>query len=366
MTEGLGEQTTRTVRLSGRIASRTDPNRELRAKVLSLLFADGWNVYNSNGDQRITLGNVQLKIVECDAFVFMPGAALEDFFKAISILVGYQTLDPFLKHKPALLLNPDGSWDGLFELLDDMQRLGTVHQPYRQYLLQADDPEDLIYRLRVSTVEGVPRVERARIAPEGSTPTTRVLGDGDRGRPRVCVFCSAFIEDASYLIDGYHLGKRIAEANWGCVSGAGTTGAMGSVVRGSVEAGGWTAGSNVPHIIELEGLPEGLIEFWPRPDIYTRMEVMIAESDAFVIFPGGAGTIQEVLALLLFKEVDDPVVRGKPIVLFNRLNPDGKTRFWDRLLRLLGLLSNLDSLLIVDDLEDIVPSLRPLIERGMY
>ena len=67
----------------------------------------------------------------------------------------------------------------------------------------------------------------------------------------VCVFCSASIEDPAYLADGYEFGRHLARSGLGCVSGAGNSGIMGAVVRGSVDAGGWTGGSNIPHIIEL-------------------------------------------------------------------------------------------------------------------
>jgi predicted Rossmann-fold nucleotide-binding protein len=110
---------------------------------------------------------------------------------------------------------------------------------------------------------------------------------------------------------------------------------MGAVVKGSVEAGGWTGGSNVPHIIELEGLPDGLSSFWLKPDIYTRMEVMIQRSEAFVVFPGGAGTVQELLALMIFKLQQNPLMVGKPVVIFNRPDTQGHG-FWDPLIQLLG------------------------------
>ena len=92
------------VRLSGTVEGPTDPNREIRARMLYRLYAGGWDIYNSNGDQRITLSNIEKKIVESDAFVFMPGATLEDLFKAVSIFVGYQTLDPNLQGKAAVIL----------------------------------------------------------------------------------------------------------------------------------------------------------------------------------------------------------------------------------------------------------------------
>ena len=176
----------------------------------------------------------------------------------------------------------------------------------------------------------------------------------------VCVFCSATLEDPGYIADGEELGRILARNKFGCVSGAGKSGIMGAVVRGSVEAGGWTAGSNVPHIIKLEGLPAGLSRFWLRPDIYTRMEVMIENSDAFVIFPGGAGTVQELLALLIFLEQGDDLMKGKPVIIFNRLDEEGRG-FWDPLITLLGNYCQADEFRIAQS----IPEIQRLIEEAM-
>jgi len=105
------------IRLSGTVLGPNDPSRASRARLLYLLFAGGWDIYNSNGDQRITLSNIEKKIVESDAFVFTPGATLEDMFKAISIFVGFQTLDRNLAGKPTIILNEDSSWDPFFAVL---------------------------------------------------------------------------------------------------------------------------------------------------------------------------------------------------------------------------------------------------------
>ena len=183
----------------------------------------------------------------------------------------------------------------------------------------------------------------------------------ETNRGNVCVFCSASIKDESYIEDGYRLGQALAANHYGCVSGAGTTGVMGSVVRGSVDAGGWTGGSNVPHIIEIEGLPKGLSSFWLRPDIYTRMEVMIQRSEAFVIFPGGAGTVQEMLALLIFKQTGSDFMQGKPVIIFNRKDSRTGVRFWDNLIALLQPWCDEDLFHVVNELEEIIPAVDRLI-----
>ena len=346
------------VRLAGTVRGEKDPNREVRARLLYSLFSKGWDIYNSNGDQRISLSNIERKIIESDAFVFTPGATLEDLFKAVSVFVGYQTLDVNLSGKPTVLLNSDGSWNQLFALLSHLNGLGTVRQNHKDYLLLAESPEEVLELLEASRREGIPSVRREKIGTNTVDSFETPLPANHEGS--VCVFCSASIEDPAYLSDGYEFGKQLAENRLGCVSGAGSSGIMGEVVRGSVDAGGWTGGSNVPHIIELEGLPVGLSSFWLKPDIYTRMEIMIQHSDAFVIFPGGSGTVQEMLALMIFKHQGHPSMVNKPVIIFNREDSQGRP-FWAPLIKMLGSWCYDGEFIVVDELEKLIPTVRKLI-----
>ena len=348
------------VRLSGQVEGPADPSREERARLLYMLFAGGWDIENANGDQRITLGNVQDTIRESDAFVFTEGSTLQELFKATSVFVGYQTLDAELTNKPTVILNGDESWNTLFHLFEHLQELGTIKQDYRDFIVPVRSAENVVLRLNEASQRGTPDAGR-HLAHEGGDPSKAKSHDTplpDDHVANVCVFCSASIEDASYLEDGYKLGKWLAEHRLGCVSGAGKTGVMGEVVRGAVDAGGWTGGSNVPHIIELEGLPKGLSSFWLRPDIYTRMEVMIENSEAFVAYPGGAGTVQEVLALLLLKHAGDPLMKDKPVVIFNREDERTGKRFWAPFIEMLGKTSCSDCYEVVDEMSDIIPAIK--------
>jgi uncharacterized protein (TIGR00730 family) len=350
------EKNMATLRLSGTVLGPDDPNRASRARLLYLLFAAGWDIYNANGDQRITLTNIEKKIIESDAFVFTPGATLEDMFKAISIFVGFQTLDGNLAGKPTIILNEDRSWNPLFAVLSHLRKMGTVLQNHADFLLTVDSPEAVLDALERVKRQGIPDAGRHPIAESAATILDAPVPDDYIGN--ACVFCSASLEDPRYLADGEALGRILAENRIGCVSGAGRSGIMGAVVKGSVNAGGWTGGSNVPHIIQLEGLPDGLSSLWLRPDIYTRMQVMIENSDAFIIFPGGAGTVQELLALMIFKHQKNPLMEGKPVVIFNREHAPG-LRFWDPLIELLGSMARPGDFVVADALEDLLPAITP-------
>lgn len=349
------------VRLAGTVRGERDPNREIRARLLYSLFSRGWDIYNSNGDQRISLSNIEKKIIESDAFVFTPGATLEDLFKAVSIFVGYQTLDRHLRSKPTVLLNSDRSWDGLFSLLSHLTVLGTVKQRHQDFLLPVETPDEVLATLESVRGRGMPDAGRGK---SGASPVESFETPLPSGHvANVCVFCSASIEDPAYLADGYEFGRRLARNGLGCVSGAGNSGIMGEVVRGSVEAGGWTGGSNVPHIIELEGLPDGLSSFWLKPDIYTRMEIMVERSDAFVIFPGGSGTVQEMLALMIFKHQRNPVAMDKPVVVYNRRDSNGNC-FWTPLVKLLETWCYDGEFTVVEEFDHLIPTVERLLESS--
>jgi len=345
------------VRFSGTILGPDDPNRVLRAQMFQLLYVAGWDVYNANGDQRITLGNVESKIIESDAFVFTPVATLEDMFKAVSVFVGYQTMDANLTGKPTAILNSDGTWNRLFAVLQWLHEMGTISQKYEEFLVSVESPDALPGELAKLRAQGTPDAGRERHhqlagVAEFDTPAPADL------LANVCVFCSATLDYPAYLADGEAFGAELANHGYGCVSGAGKTGIMGAVVRGNARVGGWSGGSNVPHIIELEGIPEGLSSFWLRPDIYTRMEVMIENSDAFVIFPGGAGTLQEFLALMIFKHHAHELMHNKPVVIYNRLDEATGARFWEPLIEHFNGLCGGCDFTVANTLGEVLPLVR--------
>ena len=203
------------VLLSGRVAGENDPSRESRAQLLYLLFSSGWDISNSNGDQQVTLGNIQDQIIESDAFVFTQGATLEELFKAVSVFVGYQTLDEKLKNKGTVVLNGDHSWDSFFQVLDHLNSLGTIKQEFRDYIIEVSEPEEVIDALNNVSDNGLPesihdeyRDNVDDIYSYEGPPVKGQIGN-------ICVFCSARIRDEDYLQDGYSLGKKMVEQGYG-------------------------------------------------------------------------------------------------------------------------------------------------------
>lgn len=342
------------VRLSGRVFGKDDPKRKERAELIYRLYSSGWDIYNGNGDQTIHLENIQKKIIESDAFVFTQNPDLEDYFNLTSLFVGLQTFDGDLKDKPTVIVNSDKSWDDFIGLINHLHKLGTVKEQIDQYLHIVSSNEEMGKILDDKLAKLDPSHNKKTITEEPDfIDAGTVINNTKIKQPdfNVCVFCSASIKKQTYLDEGYNLGKKLAKIGWGCISGAGKTGIMGQVVKGACENGGWSGGSNVPHIIRIEGLPDGLNEFWPRGDIYTRMEIMIAKSDAFIIMPGGMGTVQELLALLILKQKNHDLMKDKKIVIFNKFDEDSQVDFWLPLIEIINKNSILaKELNVVDDM----------------
>ena len=90
---------------------------------------------------------------------------------------------------------------------------------------------------------------------------------------------------------------------------------------------------------------------------------MIENSDAFVIFPGGAGTVQELLALMIFKHQKNPLMDGKPVVIFNRRSGTG-INFWDPMIDLLSDMCHAGDFVVANALEDILPAIQAGMNKG--
>ncbi|MFN8948706.1 MAG: TIGR00730 family Rossman fold protein [Alphaproteobacteria bacterium] len=139
----------------------------------------------------------------------------------------------------------------------------------------------------------------------------------------VCVFCgSSEGSDPAYADAARALGRHIAEAKARLIYGGASIGLMGEVAKAALEAGGEVIGI-IPQFlrareIELSSLTELVI----TPNMHERKERMHGLADAFVILPGGIGTLEEVLEAMTWSQLG---LHRKPIVFVNTKG------FWDPL-----------------------------------
>ena len=122
--------------------------------------------------------------------------------------------------------------------------------------------------------------------------------------------------DSSYKEKGIELGRKMAERGHGLVFGGGANGMMGAVAQGIYEKQGYILGV-VPHFFH-ESNPE--VSFGKCTEyIYTetmreRKRQMEENCDAFIITPGGIGTLDEFFEILTLKQLGR---HNKAIVIYN-------------------------------------------------
>jgi|SRR6478672_2657482 len=142
----------------------------------------------------------------------------------------------------------------------------------------------------------------------------------------VCLFCgSSDLSDPAYTEAARAFGEQTAHAGWRLVYGGGGVGLMGASARGAHAAGGRVLGVMPGFLRSRERLFDE-VETIVVPSMHERKTIMYDQSDAFVVAPGGVGTLEEAIEVLSWKRLD---LHSKPVIF---LNLNG---FWETLLAML-------------------------------
>ncbi len=139
--------------------------------------------------------------------------------------------------------------------------------------------------------------------------------DKEKRRRAVCVFCgSSPGRDPRHAEAAQELGTLLAANGFSLVFGGGNIGLMGEVAR-AVRAGGASVIGVLPKFLEhLEPPLRSAEELIVTPDLQQRKQRMLALADAFVILPGGLGTLDEYFEVLTSAQLH---ALGKPVILVN-------------------------------------------------
>lgn len=141
------------------------------------------------------------------------------------------------------------------------------------------------------------------------------------------VFCGSRLgERASYEIAAEAVGQAIARAGARLVYGGGDVGLMGVSASSAAALGGDVLGIIPGFLIAREGHLDG-VEVRIVETMSERKSQLIAESDAYLIMPGGTGTLEEVFDVVSRQQLG---LHDKPIAF---LDIDG---FWQPLIELIN------------------------------
>src|SRR3954469_10901451 len=134
----------------------------------------------------------------------------------------------------------------------------------------------------------------------------------------ICVFCaSATGIDSSYLRLAAEVGARIGAGGHRLVSGGGRVSMMGEVAAAARAHGARTLGVIPKHLVGYEVADVESDELLVVDTMRERKALMDAHSDAFLVLPGGIGTLEEFFEVWTAGSLG---MHPKPVIV---LDPDG-------------------------------------------
>jgi len=143
----------------------------------------------------------------------------------------------------------------------------------------------------------------------------------------ICVYCaSSNAVDPTYKILAQEVGGMIATSNRKLVYGGGHVGLMGAAADAALDAGGEVIGVIPQCLKDREVAHMGLSELHITKTMQERQQKMADLSDAFIVLPGGLGTLAEFFEIITWRHLG---IHDKPVFVLNAFG------YWDLLLEML-------------------------------
>ena len=176
----------------------------------------------------------------------------------------------------------------------------------------------------------------------------------------ICVFCGArFGTDPAASEIARQLGGLLAAQGITLVYGGGGVGLMGLVANAALDGGGKAVGVIPRFLLQREAGHPDLDETVVVETMHERKLTMFERSDAFVVLPGGIGTMEELFEVLSWRTLG---LHSKPIVIVDQGG------YWAPLAALLRSIvergfaepGHLDHVAFVRELSEILPAIRAM------
>ncbi|MEU8202581.1 TIGR00730 family Rossman fold protein [Streptosporangium sp. NPDC049046] len=139
----------------------------------------------------------------------------------------------------------------------------------------------------------------------------------------ICIFLASSQKiDKKYLELAEQVGTELARRGHSLVSGGARVSCMGAVARAARAGGARTIGVIPQSLVDIELADESADELVVTTDMRERKGVMDARSDAFLVLPGGIGTLEELFEIWTSRTLglhDKPLVVLDPWGIFKPL-----------------------------------------------
>lgn len=129
----------------------------------------------------------------------------------------------------------------------------------------------------------------------------------------LCVYCGSSDRGSPTHHDAaLHLGGLMAKAGIRLVYGGGRIGMMGRIADAVMERGGEVIGIIPQFLEQVEVGHSGVTQLIVTDNMHDRKQKMAEMSDAFLIMPGGLGTLEETFEILTWKQLG---LHQKPVII---------------------------------------------------
>ena len=176
----------------------------------------------------------------------------------------------------------------------------------------------------------------------------------------ICIYCGSSSDTPeSHKIAAETLGSILALNNLTLVFGGGAAGLMGHTANSALRSGGEVIGVIPEFLIRRKVGHNTCTKLFVTQTMHERKQKMAELSDAFVVLPGGLGTLDEAFEIMTWKQLK---LHNKPIIF---VSIDG---YWDDLVNLFKIMKrqnyveNSDTKLftIVTSIDDVLPTIKML------
>lgn len=131
----------------------------------------------------------------------------------------------------------------------------------------------------------------------------------------IAVYCGHQMgANPQYARDAAKIGKLLADNQIRMVFGGGDVGLMGTVATAAIENGGHVIGVSTNNVIEKQEPVHDGIDIKIVDGVNERKQKMFELSDAFIILPGGIGTLNELTDIMTMQQIGES---NKPLFFLN-------------------------------------------------
>ena len=132
---------------------------------------------------------------------------------------------------------------------------------------------------------------------------------------KISVFCGAHLgKSPEYKKAAEQIGKLMAEKDLQVIFGGGNVGLMKVVADTAINYGGRATGITLKSLDEFELTNPNINEIIITQSLFERKEKFLDMSDAFIVLPGGVGSLDELLEVMVNNQLGGI---NKPVGLLN-------------------------------------------------